>query len=138
MKASFRLGAALIAIALFLAIGTVAKAQPCTAGAVTVNNNSPFNITLCLFATPVMPCISVPPGLGVAVPIPNPTKISGVTSAAGITYGWAANPTPPPPLILRSVALLPTGFCFDVTYDPATCVINVTLSGTGAPPCINP
>lgn len=138
MKASFRLGAALIAIALFLAIGTVAKAQPCTTGALIVNNTSPFNITLCLVSVPVIPCVNVPPGLSAVVPIPNPTRITGVTSAGGFNYGWGPNPAPPPALALTSVALPPTGLCYDVTYDPATCTINVTLSGTGIPPCVNP
>lgn len=136
MKALFRLRAAMIVALLFIVIGIAANAQPCTTGTLVINNNSPLNINICVVAAPPIRCVFIPAGLAVAMPIANPTAVTGVTSSAGINYPWAPNPTPPPALAITSISLPPTGFCFDVTYDPGTCTINVALAGP--PPCVNP
>lgn len=135
MKPSARFLAAAIIVAAWLVFGMDMKAQLCNAGFVNINNPSPVTVTVCLIG---VGCRTIPPGLSVGFAVPVGTNVPGVVGASGTPYGWAFNPAPPPPFIITSIALPPTNQCFDVTYDPLTCTATVTLSGTGAPPCVNP
>jgi hypothetical protein len=127
-----------LVLALFASAATV-KAQappPCNGGAITFNNPTAFPVNICLQTVPPMPCIFVPAGLAAIVPVPVPTNVVGILSTLGINYPFARNPFPPPGFWVPSVSLPPTGNCFDVFYDPATCTVTVVF--VGVPPCVNP
>jgi hypothetical protein len=140
MKAALSITTSTIAVLVFLAVA-VCKAQPCNSGAINVSNASPLTVSVCLLPAPpppgVPPCFTnIPPGLSVGFPVPFGTPYTGIISATGANYFWRI--APPPPFVLTSVALPPTNQCFDVAYDPVTCTVTITLSGTGVPPCVNP
>lgn len=115
------------------------KAQgppPCNGGTLTITNNCPFAVNLCLQSIPPIGCINVPPSLTIQVEgLPDPIRIVGVSSAGMKSYPFVARPAPPP-FWVPGIALPPTGQCCNVLYDPATCVI--TINPAGPPPCPNP
>lgn len=91
----------------------------------------------------IWPPVLIPPGGTITLPTP-PGGIAflAVTSFAGVRVPF--NPPPPPPFMpctptdwwINSIALAPTGFCFDICANPLTCTI--TITGPAPPPCVNP
>ncbi|MDB5035158.1 MAG: hypothetical protein JWQ98_2399 [Chlorobi bacterium] len=139
MTMRLRILVAALAVALFALFtgGATAHAQGC--GTITYVNTTPFQVTLCLFPSPPVPCVTVPPGATIVVPLIAPVVTSGVTSAGGINYTWQPNPFPPPPLWIPSVQLTTIpgpNLCYNVLWDPLTCTVTIQLAGP--PPCLNP
>ena len=130
---------ALIVVALVLVAGARrADAQPpCNGGNLTVINTTPITVTIFLASTPGGPAITAGPFATVNTPVPNPINIFGIrNNIGGAWYPFAANPTAPPPYWVPSKGLIPSGNCFDIYYDPATCTITVKFASV--PPCLNP
>jgi len=129
----------LVAAIVLIAAVTCTQAQPAPCpwpGPIAIVNNSTLNVTIDVRTTPqILSPIAVNSGATVNVPITVNTTVDGIVGKSGTFYPWIA--PPPPPWRLSSVDLDGSGSCYDVTYNPATCTITITMSTVG-PPCTNP
>lgn len=127
------LGAAVAVLAIF-AFATEARAQfpMCNGNQITVTNFSNHDVEVCI---KFLPCFTVPAGQTVNVPVLPGTPVPGVAGVANTTYQWQPGPFPRPTVWVPSLAMNPTGFCFNVIYD-GNCGIRIIQ--TSGPPCINP
>jgi hypothetical protein len=137
MKASVRfLVMAIAGLVIALAAIVEVQAQPfpqCNAGGITINNRSRLPVTVCI---KYVGCFDVPAGRSIFVRVPLGQEVPGIAGVANITHVWQTNPVPPPALWIPSIAMNPTGNCFDVFYDETSCTMDVVQ--TSGPPCINP
>jgi hypothetical protein len=137
MKASRTLfSMVVIAFAIALAATTTAHAQGfplCNGTDITIKNLSNSDVLVCVKQ---IDCFYIPAGDGISIPVTPGTEVPGIYGVAEITHEWQANPGAPPALWIPSIAMNPSGDCFDVTYDEPTCTILVSFASN--PPCLNP
>jgi hypothetical protein len=137
MKVSVRLLAMTVAaMTIAFAISTTtahAQFPVCTSGDLTIKNYSGDKVTLCL---KYADCYDVGPNDGISVTLTPGQELPGVYGPANVTHEWTS-PSPMPPMLwIESQATDPSGNCFDIYFDEATCTILIYPSATS--PCLNP
>lgn len=138
MKVSTRffcMAVVVLALGLFAtAIRVQAQGFPqCNAGGITIQNTSNVPITLCV---KTVGCFDVAASTTQFFPLPVGTQIPGVYGVANVSYLWEPTNLITPSRWVPSLAMQPSGFCFDVYFDQPTCTIRVVLVGLSG--CLHP
>ena len=126
MTTVIRRSMALIIFSLLLSLGMVLSASRAHAqcASITVTNNLPCDLELCLYSTNVVVplCFNIPANSVTVINLPATFNVAGVVSAGGNRYGFPAVTGGCTRCFIQRSACV---CCGEVCFDRANCTISI-------------